>query len=850
MPTLPLSKYIDELKALEGLLAVDGKPRMLKFVGDQLYWLQGMDQELYSVNIADHNATPSRVIDRCRKGCTAAEGKEDSTVETKEEELLRERLRSRVTGISSYRVRCRDGAVFFTSGANIFLYRPASGKPPLKVLDYIGDEELKQRFSSEKKPFLCIEYFSHLANDAGACDSTKDRADVISFVYSNNLYIATVVEGSGEASHSREPPLRVNVECVTTFGDELHSCGDADYIIQEEFGRYTGHYATAEYVLFSYTDVSMLREVMLIDGSTDSGVEKMPYCRVGDPNARTVLVVYERRTKRYRVVPSSAIAAIAPWAEYMPRFGFKDEHTIYFSVLSRTQEKMSLLSCRINSLPVVDAEALASCFSEAARDTDVAAVAAGTTLATRAATVNLTTEWHQHIPWAWVDVQPGVALHLCGKYEVLVRHANESESAHSHVYARAQGGDEGSWRPLTCGAWNVRAGGLIVKDDRVFFLANARNRLESVLYSVVINLDAGPVSAEELTQLTPSGEHVYSFAVLNNTLCYVSSTATTPAELHISSINNPGSRWVVPTRHLWDDTSEKAVTPRTTLEGLTVPHIINIVNRRGVPLSGRLFVSPHAALGKLNPLAMYIYGGPHAQLVYDSDFDGACKPIFQMLASFGISVLVADGQMSNANGLRDHSICKHSMGSFETSDYVDWVRHMTNCKELPCGFCADPERVAIFGWSYGGYATLLAMSQAPDVFKIGFAGAPVGDWTLYDTGYTERYMGLLHTNADRTSGSKGDATAKCAISDAYTRSAIKAFASNFPEELNRVFIAHGLLDENVHFCHTSVVVNAMIDAGKPCCSVVYPGERHSLRKKKASRLHHDAMLAKTLMEVL
>ncbi|KAG8342686.1 dipeptidyl-peptidase 8-like serine peptidase [Trypanosoma vivax] len=859
MHSSPLSEYIDNLRGWDCLTAVEGKPCKLSIVGDRLYWLQGLEQELYSVSVSDPKSAPQRVIEHHQKPLkgTAEKTSENIFTETKEEELLRERLRSRVTGVTSYRVRPGDGAVFYTSGTNMFLHRHSSGQPPLKIMDYITDNKLKSSFTSSNKPFLCMQHVLVLPGREGEKagkyhEAGKDGdSNVITFVHGNNLYVATVKENN----EGSPVPVEVNVEAVTTFGDDSHQCGTADYIIQEEFGRYTGHYATNDYVLFSYTDTSMLREISLIDGSLACDVEKMAYCRVGDPNARPLLVVYERQTKCYRVVPSSAIAEVAPWAEYIPRFGFKDDETIYLSLLSRTQEQMSVYSVPISSLPAVDVKTLAECFKSVLPGGMGAA--AGAAAIASCTKINLVLESHQSIPWAWVDVLPNQPIHFGYEHEVLVRNATESGSAHFHIYVRERGAGVEAWRALTHGEWNVKPGSLRVMQDKVLFLANAKDRIESVLYSVPVHLEAStmPFSADQLTQLTPSNEHVYSFTAHNGNFCYVSSTERTPAELYIASFSEPTSRRCLETQSLGNNENSITGYKVQLPEAFVFPHIVHTTSRRGVPLSGRLFVSPHAHGEKLSPLAMYVYGGPHAQLVFGNDYDGACKPLFQLLVNYGISVLVADGQMSNANSLRDHSICKHNMGGFETDDYVDWVKYITNSSELPHGFRADPSRIAVFGWSYGGYATLLAMSQAPKVFKIGFSGAPVGDWTLYDTGYTERYMGELYeSNENNETGeddvSKDGTASKRTIREAYKKSAIGAFASGFPEELNRVFIAHGLLDENVHFSHTNVIVTSMIDAGKPFSSVIYPGERHSLRKRKISRMHYDATIVKTLVEML
>ncbi|ORC81582.1 dipeptidyl-peptidase 8-like serine peptidase [Trypanosoma theileri] len=872
MSKLPLKTYVEALRSFDTSTTGPGKPQQLSIINQQLYWLQGMNQELFTVSLEDTNAVPTRVILREEEEETAQKSIDESRPISKEEELLRERLRRRVTGISSYRVRSYDKAVFFTSGTNMFLYYPSRQQAPLKIFDYIHEETRKRFFSTEGKPFLCIQHLEHVHNSLPSEDDEHTHTNmlnIITFIYDSNLYRATITEQQDDTTL---PPLIVDVESITTFGDKLHECGTADYIMQEEFSRYTGHYSTDHYVLFTYTDTSMLRLVSLLDGTDNSSIEEMMYCRVGDPNARSVIVVYELKDKRYRVIPRDAINTIAPWAEYIPRFGFKDHHTIYFSLLSRTQEQYCVLSCPIESLPVVEVNEIAKYFSDenthansnthSEKDTSHLNKKQGST--SSVAMPTFTIEWEQSIPWAWVEVKPGPPIIFGNDYDITVCHASDTPTAHYHIFVRKSGTDKNAWRPLTQGEWNVKPDSLWVISDRVIFIANAGNRIGNILFSVPLQISEQAASEDQLTRLSPLNEHVYNFTVKNGLLCYVAGTASQPPELYQTTLHNTTVRHLIETKwYTADVTGEKEKIKTSSsikLDDLVIPTIITTVNRRGVPLSGRLFVSPHVVPGKPAPLAIYVYGGPHVQLVYENDYDGTCKAIFQLLVKMGISVLVADGQMSNANGLRDLSICKHNMGNFETSDYVDFARYISSSStRLPCGLTVDPARLAVFGWSYGGYATLLAMSQAADVFKIGFAGAPVGDWRLYDTGYTERYMGELYTTEgeekeeeeERKEGAETGKEGKRKImSQAYLHSTIANFVSGFPDDLNRVFIAHGLLDENVHFFNTCAVINAMIEEGKPYHIVLYPGERHGLMKKKASRLHHDAMIVKTLVEML
>ncbi|KAK7199963.1 dipeptidyl-peptidase 8-like serine peptidase [Novymonas esmeraldas] len=851
MPPTPMRTYMDEVaKYMDAFTSAAGKPQHLTVVGDRVYWTQGKQQELYSAPVGATEAV--RVI--------AADGNGDSKDEKlcKEEELLRERTRSHTTGITSFHIRSSDSAVFYTSGVDMYVYYQTglrAGMAPLKVFEYVTDEDKAHFASMGNKPNLFVKAIKSF-DEADSGDHT-----VMTFVNNNNVYKATVTENTAK----EEAPLSVAVEQITHIGDDLHQCGVADYIVQEEFSRYTGHYATDRYVVFSYTDSTHMRSVALLSSqgspavpetapparpSYERDVEEMPYPRVGDPNTRATLAVYDTVTKQVHLLPEAALRQAAPWTEYILRFGFKDAETLYVALLSRSQEDYAVLSCPIASLPTLAKEEDLRALYSAADGGAAAADIAG-------ATPELTVEWQQHIDFGWVECPPDEPIHHGEALDVLCCHAAETETAHYHLYARPRGATGAdAWRPLTSGAWNVLPGKQQVREDRVYFLANAEGRLSRILYSVPLSLSGAPHTAESLARLTPLDEHVYSYCVKDGHLYYVSSSATVPAKLYASHVSAPQERREI-TSPSWiaaaPETDPAATAdPTRYFAGLptVAPHTITVTSRRGVPLSAAVFISPHAPKDAPGPLALYIYGGPHVQLVFDNDYEGRCKAPVQGLLQHGISVAVVDNQMSNANGLRHLSVCKKNMGSFETHDYVDVTRYLCTAPAsetgLPSTFRVDAARVAVFGWSYGGYATLLAMCQAADVFRMGFAGAPVGDWKLYDTGYTERYMGTLYED-DSSNGGDGAAPRR---NEAYMRSTIGHYASGFPDECNRLYIAHGLLDENVHFSNSCHVVKALIEHAKPYNMLVYPGERHGLRQNRQSRLHHDAFVIKTMVEQL
>jgi dipeptidyl-peptidase-4 len=143
------------------------------------------------------------------------------------------------------------------------------------------------------------------------------------------------------------------------------------------------------------------------------------------------------------------------------------------------------------------------------------------------------------------------------------------------------------------------------------------------------------------------------------------------------------------------------------------------------------------------------------------------------------------------------------MGHYEVLDQVDGVRWLVTQG------LADPNRIGIFGWSYGGYMAAMCLARAPETFKVAVAGAPVTHWRGYDTFYTERYMGLPADNPEGYEGS--------------------SVLHHVKGMRGKLLLVHGLIDENVLFRHTARLINALIAARKPYDLLLFPDERHSPR---------------------
>jgi len=170
------------------------------------------------------------------------------------------------------------------------------------------------------------------------------------------------------------------------------------------------------------------------------------------------------------------------------------------------------------------------------------------------------------------------------------------------------------------------------------------------------------------------------------------------------------------------------------------PELFNATIGSGEMLYGMVFKPHNLRSGKKYPVVLNVYGGPEVQLVSNS-FKGTRMIRNHLLASQGFCVVCIDSRGSDNRGVAFESHIRLKMGQLEMADQVEVLRWLANVT----GFM-DMSRVAVHGWSYGGYLSLMGLAQYPSVFKVAVAGAPVVQWLCYDTGYTERFMDLPRLN--------------------------------------------------------------------------------------------------------
>jgi dipeptidyl-peptidase-4 len=245
----------------------------------------------------------------------------------------------------------------------------------------------------------------------------------------------------------------------------------------------------------------------------------------------------------------------------------------------------------------------------------------------------------------------------------------------------------------------------------------------------------------------------------------------------------------------------------------SVPEFGTLAAADGQLLHYRLFKPLHFDPKKRYPAIIDVYGGPGVQRVLNS-WSGSS--FTQILTRAGYVVFQLDNRGTAFRGTAFQSPIHGKLGEVEVADQVVGARWLGSQPFV------DPTRIGVWGWSYGGYMTLMLMFKAPELFHAGISGAPVTDWTLYDTHYTERYLGKPQQN-----------------SAGYEASSALPYAKDLQGKL---LIMHGMADDNVLFLNSTKIFRRLQDLGKPFEVMVYPGAKHGLIRQHDGRHAYATVL--------
>ncbi|MDD4829202.1 MAG: DPP IV N-terminal domain-containing protein [Bacteroidales bacterium] len=347
-------------------------------------------------------------------------------------------------------------------------------------------------------------------------------------------------------------------------------------------------------------------------------------------------------------------------------------------------------------------------------------------------------------------------------------------------------------KQLTSGNWMIKSiEGFNDKKDEVLVYATKDSPIENNFYG--INLKTGKITRYS----KDNGNHNVAFNTKGNLFIDTYSNYNEVAS-KTQIVDKKGN--ILKLLH-------SSENPLKDIDAPTI-EISTLKAKDGTELYYRMIKPKDFDPNKKYPVLVYVYGGPHAQLVTNSHLGGA-NNFFMFLAQQGYIVWTLDNRGSANRGYAFESAIWHNCGSIEVSDQMDGVNYL---KSLPY---VDSERIGVDGWSYGGFMTISLKLKNPGVFKVATAGGPVIDWKWYEVMYGERYMGSPENNPE---GYKN------------------ASLLNYIDKLEgKLLLIEGYQDATVLPQHSIEFIRNSVKKGKQVDFFLYPDHEHNVRGK--DRIH-------------
>ena len=570
-----------------------------------------------------------------------------------------------------------------------------------------------------------------------------------------------------------------------------HDAGDtvangiAEFVADEEMDRHTGYWWAPDdgAIAFARIDESQVPIQKRYEVYPDrTEVVEQRYPAAGDPNVRVRLgVVAPKAGAKPQWIDLGADEDI-----YLARVDWRDPRRLTFQRQSRDQKTLELVEA---------------------------------TLATGAQRI-LITETSK----TWVPLHNSLRFLKDGRFLW-----QSERDGFGHLYLASEDGR--TLTQLTHGEWPVDALLAVDQDKRLaYFSAGMRTTLPGVRtdnalpapaaapierHVHVVPLDGGRIA----TLSQERGMHDASFA--RNASVYVDSWSNTATPPQIELFRADGTKLATLLANDLGD-PKHPYAPYRAAHRPTEFGTLPAADGR-TPLHYSLLKPPGFDPAKRHPAVVFVYGGPATQTVTDS-WPGRGDHFFnQYLAQAGYVVFSLDNRGTPRRGREFGGALYGVQGTVEVDDQrkgVEWLRAQP---------WIDGDRVGVHGWSNGGYMTLMLLGRAPEDYACGVAGAPVTDWALYDTHYTERYMNLPGENPH-----------------GYRDARVLAHAANIRP--NALLLVHGMADDNVLFTNSTALMSDLQQRGTPFELMTYPGAKHGLRGKDALHRYRlaESFLARCL----
>ncbi|MEP2773096.1 MAG: S9 family peptidase [Fulvivirga sp.] len=387
-------------------------------------------------------------------------------------------------------------------------------------------------------------------------------------------------------------------------------------------------------------------------------------------------------------------------------------------------------------------------------------------------------------------------------------HASE-KSGYKHLYLY---GIDGTLKnQITSGEWEVNSFEGVDESSRrakVYFTSTEKSPLDRTFYSIDINGKNKKALRDE------AGVHGINMSSDFKYYIDYHSSAEQPLQVSLYKTANNSLVKVLE--------ENKELTATIDEYGISKKEFFTFETVDGTPLNGYMVKPQDFDANKEYPVLVYQYSGPGSQQVMNN-WSGGNYYWHMMLAQDGYIVAVIDTRGTGGRGAEFKKMTYEQLGKYEAEDHIEGAKYLGG---LPY---VDESRIGIWGWSYGGYMSSLAMFKGEGIFKAAIAVAPVTNWRYYDTIYTERYMGLPQDNAS-------------GYDDNSPTSHVEKLQGNY-------LLVHGTGDDNVHFQNAVAIQDALIAAGKQFDSFYYPDRAHGIYRNNA-RPHLFTMLTDWVKENL
>lgn len=354
-----------------------------------------------------------------------------------------------------------------------------------------------------------------------------------------------------------------------------------------------------------------------------------------------------------------------------------------------------------------------------------------------------------------------------------------------HIYLYEADGD--LIRQVTSGDWQVDSlAGVDEETGTVYFTGRRDTPLERQLYS--ISYTGEDVEADRITETGGT----WSISMDENATAFVGtySDPDQPPQTALYDTSGERIRWIE--KNAVEGDHPYAPYMPSHIE----PEFGTLETEDGVELYYSILKPEHCTAEAPCPAMQMVYGGPHVQTVTH----GWTGTSDQLYADRGYVVFRIDNRGSANRGTAFENPIHRAMAGVEVTDQITGLDYLKSLDYV------DGDRVGVQGWSYGGYMALNLAVRAPEAYAAAVSGAPVTDWALYDTHYTERYMGTPQNNAE-----------------GYEESSVFPYLGQLETPL---LMIHGMSDDNVVFANSTRVYAELQEAGIPFEMMTYPGQRH------------------------